>query len=204
MNEKPAGRFAGFGRIRAGGGAEGGGDVRGEARTGRLTHAVSFSATQTAADAALLAAAIAAGVWWLGFIPYDPLAIHRPVPAAATVVGGIWHCRTLGRPAGESLLALAVMRTAGWIRRRRRRWRTTRNRGSGFDAGGREGVLAYLPGHGPGRRRPDGHAWPSGRESQKLRWQLPARCARFRPVDVVSCRSVWRVDTPDLIRASIW
>nr|HPJ57290.1 hypothetical protein [Kiritimatiellia bacterium] len=62
---------------------------------------------------ALLAAAIAAGVWWLGFIPYDPLAIYRPVPASATVVG-----RHLALPErwGDLLanpLALALMRTAG-------------------------------------------------------------------------------------------
>ncbi|HPT17625.1 MAG TPA: hypothetical protein PK388_10110, partial [Kiritimatiellia bacterium] len=36
---------------------------------------------------ALLAVAVAAAAWWLVHVPYDPLAIYRPVPASATFVG---------------------------------------------------------------------------------------------------------------------
>ena len=61
----------------------------------------------------LLLVAIAAGIWWSGTVRYDPLAIYRPIPAAATLVG-----RHLVLPARwtellANPLALALMRTAG-------------------------------------------------------------------------------------------
>ena len=96
---------------------------------------------------ALLAVSVAVATWWVGHVPYDPLAIYRPIPASATVVG-----RHLDLPARwndllANPLALALMRTAGV--------RTADAAGLVADEesrawfeklAGREGTLAYLPG----------------------------------------------------------
>ncbi len=148
---------------------------------------------------ALLAVSIGVGVWWVGTIPYDPLAIYRPIPASATLVG-----RHLKLPARwddllANPLALALMRTAG-IRtedaaglvadEESRKW---------FEKlAGREGVLAYLPGRfgGPAAWMAASHL---GGESQKLRWQLSLfRVPGFTRMKQFPGRSVWRVDSPDL------
>ena len=57
----------------------------------------------------LLALAVAVAVWWVLYIPYDPLAIYRPIPASATVVGR--HTRLperwldiLGNPLSRALM----------------------------------------------------------------------------------------------------
>ena len=148
---------------------------------------------------ALLAASVAAGIWWVGHVPYDPLAIYRPIPATATMVG-----RHLDLPARWSdllanPLARALMRTAGvrtedaaalvedeesrdWFRR----------------LAGREGTLAYLP-----SRLGGAPAWMAvshlGGQSQKLRWQLSLfRVPGFERMNQFPGRSVWRVDSPDL------
>ena len=53
----------------------------------------------------LLALAVAVAVWWVLYIPYDPLAIYRPIPASATVVGVIPGCRSAGWIFWESAVA---------------------------------------------------------------------------------------------------
>lgn len=148
---------------------------------------------------ALLAAAVAAGIWWLGVIPYDPLAIYRPVPASATVVG-----RHLALPErwGDLLanpLALALMRTAGVDPDEAAALADDAESRKWFDKlAGREGVLAYLPG-----RFGAPPAWMAvshlGGESQKLRWQLSLfDVPGFDRLTQFPGRSVWRVDSPDL------
>ena len=148
---------------------------------------------------ALLAVSIGVGVWWVGTIPYDPLAIYRPVPASATLVGR--HLKLPSRWADllANPLALALMRTAG-IRtedaaglvadEESRKW---------FEKlAGREGVLAYLPGRfgGPAAWMAASHL---GGESQKLRWQLALfKVPGFTRMKQFPGRSVWRVDSPDL------
>ena len=148
---------------------------------------------------ALLVAALAAAIWWLGYIPYDPLAIYRPIPASATVVG-----RHLRLPARWSELlanplAMALMRTAGINPADAADLVTDDESRLWFEklAGG-EGTLAYLPG-----RFGSPPAWMAvsqlGGESQKLRWQLSLfRLPGFERMKEFSGRAVWRVDTPDL------
>lgn len=147
----------------------------------------------------VLAGAMAVGVWWLGTIPYKPLAIYRPVPASATLVG-----RHLALPArwGDVLanpLALALMRTAGVDPGRAQVLTTDEESREWFDKlAGREGVLAYLPG-----RFNAPPAWMAvsylGGESQKLRWQLSLfNVPGFERMTQFPGRSVWRVATPDL------
>jgi hypothetical protein len=147
----------------------------------------------------LLAASVAAGVWWLGYIPYDPLAIYRPIPASATLVG-----RHLQLPARWSdllanPLALALMRTAGVQTEAAAGWVGDEESRAWFEKlAGREGTLAYLPGRFGG-----GPAWMAvsylGGESQKLRWQLSLfKLPGFTRMKQFPGRSVWRVDSPDL------
>ncbi|MDY0150548.1 MAG: hypothetical protein RBT03_10745, partial [Kiritimatiellia bacterium] len=62
---------------------------------------------------AVLAGAIVMGVWWLGFIPYKPQAIYRPVPASATLVGRHLVLPSRWSDVAANPLALALMRTAG-------------------------------------------------------------------------------------------
>lgn len=147
---------------------------------------------------ALLAVSIAAGVWWAGYVPYDPLAIYQPIPASATLVGrhlalpARWH-DLLANPLG-----LALMRTAGFVPEdaaglvedpESRRW---------FEKlAGREGTLAYLPGRYGGAP-----AWMAvshlGGESQKLRWQLALfKLPGYTRMKQFPGRSVWRVEMPD-------
>lgn len=147
----------------------------------------------------LLAAAIAAAVWWVGYIPYDPLAIYRPIPATATLAGrhlrlpARWH-DLLANP-----LALAVMRTAGVDPAEAEELVTDEESRAWFEKlAGREGTLAYLPGRYGARP-----AWMAvshlGGQSQRLRWQLALfRLAGFERLKQFPGRSVWRVDTPDL------
>ena len=66
----------------------------------------------------LLVAAVGAAVWWVGYIPYDPLAIYRPLPANATLVGR--HLRlperwpdVLANPLAQALLRAAGV-APGW------------------------------------------------------------------------------------------
>ena len=148
---------------------------------------------------ALLAAAVAAGIWWLGYIPYDPLAIYRPVPSSATLVSRHLRLPARWNDLLANPLALALMHTAGIDTEaaaslagdpESRRW---------FEKlAGREGVLAYLPG------RPGGvPAWMAvshlGGESQKLRWELTLfRVPGYERLKAFPGRAVWRVDMPDL------
>jgi hypothetical protein len=151
------------------------------------------------ATLALLAASIAIGVWWMGHIPYDPVAIYRPVPSSATMVGrhldlpGRWM-DLLANP-----LALALMRTAG-VDTGEAAWLVADDESRAWfeKLAGREGVLAYLPG-----RFGAAPAWMAvshlGGESQKLRWQLSLfKVPGFSRMTQFPGRSVWRVDTPDL------
>ena len=147
----------------------------------------------------LLAAALAAGAWWLVTIPYDPLAIYRPIPASATAVGR--HVRLPARWTEllANPLALALMRTAG-IRTEDAAELTTDGESRAWfeKLAGREGTLAYLPGRFGGAP-----AWMAvshlGGESQKLRWQLALfRVPGFERLRNFPGRSVWRVETPDL------
>ncbi len=158
-----------------------------------------FFGTKRLLTLALLAGSIGVGVWWLGVIPYDRLAIYRPIPASATWVG-----RHLKLPARwddllANPLALALMRTAGV--------RTEDAAGLVADEesriwfeklAGREGVLAYLPGRfgGPAAWMAVSHL---GGESQKLRWQLSLfKVPGFSRMKQFPGRSVWRVESPDL------
>lgn len=148
---------------------------------------------------ALLAVSVAVGVWWLGHIPYDPLAIYRPIPSSATVVGrhldlpGRWN-DLLANP-----LALALMRTAG-VDTEEAAWLVADEESRAWfeKLAGREGVLAYLPG-----RFGSPPAWMAvshlGGESQQLRWQLSLfKVPGFARMTQFPGRSVWRVETPDL------
>lgn len=153
---------------------------------------------------ALLAVAVAVAVWWVGYIPYDPLAIYRPIPASATLVGRHLRLPARWNALLANPLALALMRTAGIDTEgagslvsdeESRRW---------FEKlAGREGTLAYLPGRFGGAP-----IWMAvshlGGQSQKLRWQLALfRVPGFERMTHFSNRSVWRVDAPDLAPAQL-
>ncbi len=148
---------------------------------------------------ALLAVSVAVAIWWVGYIPYDPLAIYRPIPASATLVG-----RHLQLPArwGDLLanpLAQALMRTAGIEPGDAAELATDAESRKWFEKlAGREGTLAYLPGRMGGLP-----AWMAvshlGGESQKLRWQLTLfRVPGFERMKEFPGRSVWRVESRDL------
>mgnify|MGYP003601703759 CR=1 FL=1 len=148
---------------------------------------------------ALLVASVAAAVWWVGHVPYDPLAIYRPIPASATLVG-----RHLRLPArwNELLanpLALALMRTMGVRTEDAAALVEDEESRIWFEKlAGREGTLAYLPG-----RLGRAPAWMAvshlGGESQKLRWQLSLfRVPGFERMKSFPGRSVWRVESRDL------
>lgn len=147
----------------------------------------------------LLALLVAAGIWWVGHVPYDPMAIYRPIPASATLVGR--HLNLAGRweewqsnPLTGSLLAsggitgeLAESLTAD---EESRRW---------FNIlAGREGILAYRPAR-PG----SAPAWFAvtflGGHSQKLRWQLSLfRPPAYQRLKTFPRRMVWRVNVDGL------
>lgn len=148
---------------------------------------------------ALLAASIAVATWWAGYIPYDPLAIYRPIPATASVVG-----RHLGLPARWSELlgnplAQALMRTIGVDANAAALLATDPESQGWFrKLAGREGTLAFLPG-----RLGGAPAWMAvsqmGGESQKLRWQLVLfRLPGYTRMREFPGRSVWEVHSRDL------
>ena len=62
---------------------------------------------------ALLAVSICVALWWLGTVPYDPLAIYRPIPVSATLVGRHLVLPTRWNDLLANPLALALLRTAG-------------------------------------------------------------------------------------------
>jgi hypothetical protein len=148
---------------------------------------------------ALLAISVAVAVWWLGYIPYDPLAIYRPIPASATLVGRHLQLPARWNDLLANPLARALMRTAGV--------RTEDAAGLVADEesriwfeklAGREGTLAYLP-----SRYGGAPTWMAvshlGGESQKLRWQLSLfRVPGFHRMTQFPGRSVWQVDSPEL------
>ena len=148
---------------------------------------------------ALLAVAVAVGVWWVGYIPYDPQAIYRPIPSSATVVG-----RHLALPARwndlmANPLAQALLRTAGVEPAEAASLVADAESRKWFEKlAGREGVLAYLPDRFGGAP-----TWMAvshlGGQSQKLRWQLALfRVPGFERMRRFPGRSVWRVESPDL------
>ena len=151
------------------------------------------------ATLALLAVSMVVAAWWVGHVPYDPLAIYRPIPASATVVGRHlrlperWH-DLLANP-----LALALMRTMGVRTEDAAALVEDEESLVWFDKlAGREGTLAYLPG-----RFGQAPAWMAvshlGGESQKLRWQLSqVRVPGFERMKSFPGRSVWRVESRDL------
>lgn len=148
---------------------------------------------------ALLAASVAAAVWWVGYVSYDPLAIYRPIPASATLAGR--HLRLPARWSDllANPLALALMRTAGVdVESAAALVEEDESRKWFEKLAGREGTLAYLPG-----RFGMAPAWMAvshlGGESQKLRWQLSVfRLPGFERMEQFPGRSVWRVESPDL------
>ena len=148
---------------------------------------------------ALLAAAAAVSAWWLVHVPYDPLAIYRPVPASATLVGRHLRLPARWRELLANPLALALMRTAGVRTEEAAALVDDPESRAWFEKlAGREGTLAYLPGRFG--RHP---AWMAvshlGGQSQKLRWQLSVfRVPGFERMRAFPGRSVWRVDAPDL------
>lgn len=148
---------------------------------------------------ALLVLSVGGAVWWAGTVPYDPMAIYRPVPASATVVG-----RHLALPDRwddllANPLALALMRTAGVSTEDAASLTEDEESHEWFEKlVGREGVWAYLPSRFGGDP-----AWMAvshlGGESQKLRWQLSLfRVPGFERMTQFPGHSVWRVFTPDL------
>jgi hypothetical protein len=148
---------------------------------------------------ALLAVSVAAGIWWAGYVPYDPLAIYRPVPATASLVG-----RHLALPARwndllANPLALALMRTAGIRTEDAAQLVADPDARQWFDKlAGREGTLAYLP-----ARLGGAPAWMAvshlGGQSQKLRWQLALfRVPGYTRLKIFPGRSVWEVDATGL------
>ena len=148
---------------------------------------------------ALLAVSIAAAVWWVGHVPYDPLAIYRPVPASATLVGRHLRLPERWRDLLANPLALALMRTMGVRTEDAAALVDDEESRVWFDKlAGREGTLAYLPG-----RFGRAPAWMAvsllGGESQKLRWQLSLfRVPGFERMKSFPGRSVWRVESRDL------
>lgn len=148
---------------------------------------------------ALLAISIGAAVWWLGYIPYDPLAIYRPIPASATLVGRHLRLPARWNDLLANPLALALMRTAGIRTEDAAGLTADKESRAWFEKlAGREGTLAYLPGRFGGAP-----AWMAvchlGGESQKLRWQLSLfHVPGFERMKQFPGRAVWRVDSPDL------
>jgi hypothetical protein len=148
---------------------------------------------------ALLAVSAAAAVWWLGHVPYDPLAIYRPVTASATLAGRHLELPARWNDLLANPLALALMRTAGVRTEDAAGLVADEESRAWFEKlAGREGTLAYLPGRFGGAP-----AWMAvsylGGESQKLRWQLSLfNVPGFTRMKEFAGRSVWRVDSPDL------
>lgn len=148
---------------------------------------------------ALLAISAAAAVWWVGYVPYDPLAIYRPVPASATLVGRHLRLPERWNDLLANPLSLALMRTAGVDADAAAALAADEESRQWFDKlAGREGTLAYLPGRFGGAP-----AWMAvshlGGQSQKLRWQLALfRLPGFERLKHFPGRSVWRVEAPDL------
>ena len=147
----------------------------------------------------LLAAAVAAGVWWLGHVPYHPLAIYEPVPASASLVGRHVELPRRWPDLLANPLALAMMRTAGVDTEVAASLVEDEASRAWFGKlAGREGTLAYLPG-----RFGAPPAWMAvshlGGDSQKLRWQLSLfRVPGFTRMKQFPGRAVWQVDAPDL------
>lgn len=153
---------------------------------------------------ALLAVSVATAVWWVGYVPYDPLAIYRPVPASATLVGRHLRLPERWNDLLANPLSLALMRTAGIDVDGAAALASEGGSREWFEKlAGREGTLAYLPGrfgHAP--------AWMAvshlGGQSQKLRWQLSLfRLRGFERLKAYPGRSVWRVEAPDLEPAQL-
>ena len=151
------------------------------------------------ATLALLAAALAVSAWWLVHVPYDPLAIYRPIPASATLAGRHLRLPERWRDLLANPLALALMRTMGVRTEDAAALVDDEESRVWFDKlAGREGTLAYLPG-----RFGRAPAWMAvshlGGESQKLRWQLSLfRVPGFERMKSFPGRSVWRVESRDL------
>lgn len=96
---------------------------------------------------ALLALATVVAVWWLGYIPYDPLAIYRPIPASATLVGRHLQLPARWNDLLANPLALALMRTAGVETEAAAGLVADEESRIWFEKlAGREGTLAFLPG----------------------------------------------------------
>ena len=137
----------------------------------------------------LLAIALAVSAWWLVHVPYDPLAIYRPVPASATLVGRHLRLPERWRDLLANPLALALMRTAGVATEDAAELVDDPESRAWFEKlAGREGTLAYLP-----ERFGRQPVWMAvsylGGQSQKLRWQLslfrvPAKSASTYPQTV--------------------
>ena len=147
----------------------------------------------------LLAGAAAVSAWWLVHVPYDPLAIYRPVPASATLVGRHLRLPERWRDLLANPLALALMRTAGVATEDAAELVDDPESRAWFEKlAGREGTLAYLP-----ERFGRQPVWMAvsylGGQSQKLRWQLSLfRVPGFKRLKAFPGRSVWRVHAPDL------
>jgi len=147
----------------------------------------------------LLLLSVAGAVWWVGTIPYDAMAIYRPIPASATLVGRHVALPSRWNDVLANPLALALMRTAGVRTEDAADLVADEESRLWFEKlVGREAVWAYLPSRFGGAP-----AWMAvshlGGESQKLRWQLSVfKVPGFERVTQFAGRSVWRVDTPDL------
>jgi hypothetical protein len=148
---------------------------------------------------ALLAAFVAAGLWWLGHVPYDPMAVYRPIPASASMVGRHLRLPARWEDLLDNPLALALMRAGGADAEAARALSADAESLRWFEKlAGREGTLAYLPG-----RYGVGGTWMAvthlAGDSQKLRWQLSVfDVPGFERMEEFPRRPVWAVATPDL------
>lgn len=147
----------------------------------------------------IFAIAVVVAVWWLQHVPYDPMAIYRPIPASATLVGR--HIRLPERwpEVIANPLVPALLRTAGINPADAASLNTDPEARAWFEKlAGREGTLAYLPGL---YDRPP--AWVAishlGGDSQRLRWQLAAfKVPGFVRMTEFAGRSVWQVTNQDI------
>lgn len=148
----------------------------------------------------LLLAAIGAAIWWTGFVPYDRMAVMRPIPARATVVARCLALPEQWEGLIENPLVSAALRTAGQEPEDAAALTTDPESRRWFEKlAGQEGVLAWLP---EDENRPPALvavSWMGG-QSQWLRGQLVLfRLPGFqRMATAFPDRAVWRVKDVDL------
>ncbi|MDR0993159.1 MAG: hypothetical protein LBN38_01115 [Verrucomicrobiota bacterium] len=146
----------------------------------------------------LLVALGGVSIWWLGHVPYDPLAIYRPIPSSAMVVGRHLSLPERWEEVVANPLVRAALRTGGAEPEDAAALATDEESLAWFrKLAGREAVLAILPGRFSGAQTLMAVSW-LGTEARKLRWQLSLfRLPGFeRLASRFPGHSVWRVAAP--------